>query len=58
MLGVYHAELRRLGKDPEQKATVINRIVHVVPDGKSKQSALEFFGSRFLRLYDAWGTRM
>jgi alkanesulfonate monooxygenase SsuD/methylene tetrahydromethanopterin reductase-like flavin-dependent oxidoreductase (luciferase family) len=44
-----------LGKDPEQKATVINRIVHVVPDGKSKQSALEFFGSRFLRLYDAWG---
>jgi alkanesulfonate monooxygenase SsuD/methylene tetrahydromethanopterin reductase-like flavin-dependent oxidoreductase (luciferase family) len=55
MLGVYHAELRRLGKDPEQKATVINRIVHVVPNGKSKQSALEFFGSRFLRLYDAWG---
>jgi alkanesulfonate monooxygenase SsuD/methylene tetrahydromethanopterin reductase-like flavin-dependent oxidoreductase (luciferase family) len=55
VLGVYHAELRRLGKDPEQKATVINRIVHVVPDGKSKQSALEFFGSRFLRLYDAWG---
>jgi len=44
-----------LGKDPEQKATVINRIVHVVPDGKSKQSALEFFGRRFLRLYDAWG---
>jgi alkanesulfonate monooxygenase SsuD/methylene tetrahydromethanopterin reductase-like flavin-dependent oxidoreductase (luciferase family) len=47
--------LRKLGKDPEQKAAAINRIVHVLPDGTSRQSALEFFGKRFLRLYDAWG---
>jgi alkanesulfonate monooxygenase SsuD/methylene tetrahydromethanopterin reductase-like flavin-dependent oxidoreductase (luciferase family) len=33
----------------------LNRIVHVVPDGSSKQSAVEFFTKRFLRLYDAWG---
>jgi len=55
ILEVYHAELRKLGKDPAQKATALNRIVHVVPDGSSKQSAVEFFTRRFLRLYDAWG---
>jgi alkanesulfonate monooxygenase SsuD/methylene tetrahydromethanopterin reductase-like flavin-dependent oxidoreductase (luciferase family) len=55
MLGVYHAELRKLGMDPAQKSTALNRIVHVVPDGSSKQSAVEFFTRRFLRLYDAWG---
>lgn len=55
ILDVYHAELRRLGKDPAQKSTALNRIVHVIPDGSSKNSAVEFFTSRFLRLYDAWG---
>jgi alkanesulfonate monooxygenase SsuD/methylene tetrahydromethanopterin reductase-like flavin-dependent oxidoreductase (luciferase family) len=55
VLAVYHGEFRRLGKDPEQKSTVINRIAHVLSDGPSKQPALEFFGKRFLRLYDAWG---
>lgn len=55
ILEVYHAELRKLGKDPAQKATALNRIVHVVPNRSSKQAAIEFFTSRFLRLYDAWG---
>jgi alkanesulfonate monooxygenase SsuD/methylene tetrahydromethanopterin reductase-like flavin-dependent oxidoreductase (luciferase family) len=36
ILDVYHAELRRLGKDPAQKSTALNRIVHVIPDGSSK----------------------
>jgi alkanesulfonate monooxygenase SsuD/methylene tetrahydromethanopterin reductase-like flavin-dependent oxidoreductase (luciferase family) len=55
VLDVYHAELRKLGKDPTQKRTALNRIVHVIPDGASKQSAVDFFTRRFLRLYDAWG---
>ena len=55
VLEVYRAELRKLGKDPQVKAPALNRIVHVVPDGASKQAALEFFSSRFLGLYDAWG---
>ena len=55
IVGVYHGELRRLGKDPSLKSIALNRIVHVVPDGASKQAAVEFFSRRFLRLYDAWG---
>jgi alkanesulfonate monooxygenase SsuD/methylene tetrahydromethanopterin reductase-like flavin-dependent oxidoreductase (luciferase family) len=55
ILDVYHAELRRLGKNPAQKSTALNRIVHVIPDGGSRQSAVDFFTRRFLRLYDAWG---
>jgi alkanesulfonate monooxygenase SsuD/methylene tetrahydromethanopterin reductase-like flavin-dependent oxidoreductase (luciferase family) len=55
MLRVYHEELRRLGRDPAVKVTVLNRIVHVVPDRAAKQEALHFFGERFLRLYDTWG---
>ena len=55
MLSVYHDELRRLGHDPAVKVTVLNRIVHVFPDRAAKQAALDFFGERFLRLYDIWG---
>ena len=55
VLDVYRDELRRLGLDPAQKAPTLNRIVHVVPDGASKEAALDFFTGRFLRLYDAWG---
>jgi alkanesulfonate monooxygenase SsuD/methylene tetrahydromethanopterin reductase-like flavin-dependent oxidoreductase (luciferase family) len=55
MLGVYHEELRTLGRDPALKVTVLNRIVHVVPDRAAKQEAIEFFGRGFLQLYDTWG---
>ncbi len=55
IIGVYNDELRRLAKDPSGKSTALNRIVHVVPDGGSTASAVEFFSRRFLRLYDAWG---
>jgi alkanesulfonate monooxygenase SsuD/methylene tetrahydromethanopterin reductase-like flavin-dependent oxidoreductase (luciferase family) len=55
VLEVYHAELRKLGCDPATKATALNRIVHVVPDGMAKKTAVEFFAEQFLRLYDAWG---
>jgi alkanesulfonate monooxygenase SsuD/methylene tetrahydromethanopterin reductase-like flavin-dependent oxidoreductase (luciferase family) len=55
MLSVYHEELRKSGRDPGVKVTVLNRIVHVVPDRAAKQEAIHFFGERFLRLYDAWG---
>jgi alkanesulfonate monooxygenase SsuD/methylene tetrahydromethanopterin reductase-like flavin-dependent oxidoreductase (luciferase family) len=55
LLGVYHEELRTLGRDPAVKVTTLNRIVHVVTDRAAKQEAVNFFGERFLRLYVAWG---
>ncbi len=54
MLGVYRDALIALGR-PTNKAPVLNRIVHVVPDGTPKHDALAFFGQKFLALYDAWG---
>jgi alkanesulfonate monooxygenase SsuD/methylene tetrahydromethanopterin reductase-like flavin-dependent oxidoreductase (luciferase family) len=45
----------RLGRDPAVKVTALNRIVHVVTDRAVKQEAVNFFGERFLRLYNAWG---
>ncbi len=55
IIGVYDEELRRLGKDPSAKSTTLNRIVHVVPNGGSRDGVVEFFSRRFLGLYDAWG---
>jgi alkanesulfonate monooxygenase SsuD/methylene tetrahydromethanopterin reductase-like flavin-dependent oxidoreductase (luciferase family) len=55
ILGVYHEALRQLGRDPATKVTVLNRLVHVVPDRAAKQTAVQFFGERFLQLYDTWG---
>jgi alkanesulfonate monooxygenase SsuD/methylene tetrahydromethanopterin reductase-like flavin-dependent oxidoreductase (luciferase family) len=55
MLGVYHEELRKLGREPVDKITTLNRIVYVVTDRAKKNEAVKFFGERFLRLYDTWG---
>ncbi len=55
MLAVYAAALRAIGQQPEAKTPVLNRIVHVLPDGAAKQDALAFFAKGFLALYDAWG---
>jgi hypothetical protein len=49
VLAVYHGELRRL-QDPEQ-VDVINRIAMCFR--RPLRNRLEFFGKRFLRLYDA-----
>jgi alkanesulfonate monooxygenase SsuD/methylene tetrahydromethanopterin reductase-like flavin-dependent oxidoreductase (luciferase family) len=55
MLGVYHDELRKLGRDPAAKRTALNRIVFVVAGRAAKEQALDFFRQRFLRLYRNWG---
>jgi alkanesulfonate monooxygenase SsuD/methylene tetrahydromethanopterin reductase-like flavin-dependent oxidoreductase (luciferase family) len=55
MLAVYAQALRAIGQQPEAKTPVLNRIVHVLPDGVAKQDALAFFAKGFLALYDAWG---
>ena len=55
MLGVYHAELRKHGRDPASKRTALNRIVFVVANRAARDQAMSFFGQRFLALYEAWG---
>jgi alkanesulfonate monooxygenase SsuD/methylene tetrahydromethanopterin reductase-like flavin-dependent oxidoreductase (luciferase family) len=55
MLGVYHDELRKLGRDPASKRTALNRIVFVVADRAAKERATSFFRRCFLGLYDTWG---
>jgi len=55
LLAVYAGALRAIGRQPDAKAPVINRIVHVLPDGAAKHDALAFFAKGFLALYDAWG---
>ncbi len=55
VLAVYAEALRAAGQQPEAKTPVVNRIVHVVPDGAARQGALSFFAERLLASYDAWG---
>jgi len=55
MIGVYHGELRKLGREPASKRTALNRIVFVVEDRAAKEQAMSFFRQRFLGLYDNWG---
>ena len=55
VLAVYAEALRAIGRQPAAKTPVINRIVHVLPDGAAKHDALAFFAKGFLALYDAWG---
>jgi alkanesulfonate monooxygenase SsuD/methylene tetrahydromethanopterin reductase-like flavin-dependent oxidoreductase (luciferase family) len=55
ILAVYAEALRAIGQQPEAKTPVLNRIVHVLPDGAAKQDVLAFFAKGFLALYDAWG---
>jgi len=55
VLTVYAEALRAAGQDPEAKTPVINRVVHVLPDGAAKQDALAFFAKGLLASYDAWG---
>ena len=55
VLGVYAEALRAIGQQPEAKTPVLNRIVHVLPDGAAKPDVLAFFAKGFLALYDSWG---
>ncbi len=55
ILGVYKAELDKLGKNFADKSTTINRLVHVVENSSQKNEAKEFFGNALLKLYDSWG---
>jgi alkanesulfonate monooxygenase SsuD/methylene tetrahydromethanopterin reductase-like flavin-dependent oxidoreductase (luciferase family) len=55
MMGVYHDELRKLGRGPAGKRTALNRIVFVVADRAGKEKATGFFRERFRGLYDNWG---
>ena len=55
ILAVYAEALRAIGQQPEAKSPTINRVVHVLPDGAAKQSALAFFAKGLFSSYDAWG---
>lgn len=55
VLAVYNEALRAIGRQPEAKTPVLNRIVHVLPDGAARQDAVAFFVKRLLAAYDAWG---
>ena len=55
ILAVYAEALRAIGLEPEAKTPTINRVVHVVPDGAGKESALAFFAKGLFGSYDAWG---
>lgn len=55
ILAVYAEALRALGQEPEAKTPTINRVVHVLPDGADKRSALAFFAKGLFASYDAWG---
>lgn len=54
-LGVYEDALHAAGGTLEAKTPVINRVVHVLPDGIASHDALAFFSKGFLGSYDSWG---
>jgi alkanesulfonate monooxygenase SsuD/methylene tetrahydromethanopterin reductase-like flavin-dependent oxidoreductase (luciferase family) len=54
ILAVYAEALRAIGQQPEAKTPTINRVVHVLPDGAAKQSALAFFTKGLFASYDSW----
>src|SRR5262245_37025712 len=54
-VAVYRVALGEFGAGQDQRATVINRVTHVVESRAAREEAERFFSERFLRFYDRWG---
>jgi len=54
-IAIYHEALRGLGLAPDTKSILLNRVVHVAADQRTKEAAADAFAQQFLRYYQSWG---